>query len=443
MNATVGPLASIVLTLLSGRCLRYWPLRHKLRISRGVFFGILAGEILILCAAFFFLRGRFSGFLGFQYMRTLFACFIILPPFFLLKRAFWQNLFLMMASLNYHLIVNGFGNYAEYALGEDLAACYPFIMADAVVLALSPVFLPVAMIALDRLLKTLPDATSTWRLLWTVPAAFSAYAVIVSNITLGADFTGTRVFLLSRVTLCFGSVATYLVASRVLGKERENAALASRTKTDRILLDSQKKQYETLSENIQRTRVAKHDFRHRMTVLRGFLEAGDADGMRKCLNGTAESFGNGTISAICANFEVSAVTAHYMATAETLGIKIKADLDIPARIHGVSDGDLCVLLGNMLENAVEACERMKSGDVEKFIRLRSRTKDGSLTLVMKNSFDGAVKRDGCVFLSMKRDGEGLGLSSIRAIVEKYGGDMKCEAGTDVFDISLWLNTTPD
>lgn len=91
----------------------------------------------------------------------------------------------------------------------------------------------------------------------------------------------------------------------------------------------------------------------------------------------------------------------------------------------VSDEDLCVILGNMLDNAIEACEKISG----RWIRLSIGFRKNGLVIVVENPFDGAVKRDmqGNI-VSAKEDGEhhGYGLASIEKTVKKYDGEFVTE-----------------
>jgi len=101
--------------------------------------------------------------------------------------------------------------------------------------------------------------------------------------------------------------------------------------------------------------------------------------------------------------------------------------------------DLCIIIGNFLENAVEACQRMEEG--EKFIRIRSLIQGDYLTIVVENSFDGDWKEQDGVYLSRKREGtentpfEGIGIASVKSICEKYGGRIVINADDNVWKSS--------
>ncbi len=98
---------------------------------------------------------------------------------------------------------------------------------------------------------------------------------------------------------------------------------------------------------------------------------------------------------------------------------IAVTMDITANASQVEDGDLCVILGNLLDNAAEACLRMPDGARELAFVLSE--KESFLYLAVTNTTDGEVAEE-----SRKNDGmfHGIGVKSVRKVVEKYGGMMR-------------------
>ena len=87
----------------------------------------------------------------------------------------------------------------------------------------------------------------------------------------------------------------------------------------------------------------------------------------------------------------------------------------------MSDADLCCLYSNLMENALEACLRVKTGQREIFVAV-VRPGTDNLAIRVKNSADNIAGKVGDVFLSSKAIGRvGYGLLSVRSIAEKYDG----------------------
>ena len=101
--------------------------------------------------------------------------------------------------------------------------------------------------------------------------------------------------------------------------------------------------------------------------------------------------------------------------------------------------DLCGIVGNILENAITACQKMPEG--QRWIQLTALTKnDSKLFIVATNSFDGKVRMKDGQFLSTKRSGQGIGLASILSTAERCGGSAQfsCQGQEFYSDIALPL-----
>jgi signal transduction histidine kinase len=103
---------------------------------------------------------------------------------------------------------------------------------------------------------------------------------------------------------------------------------------------------------------------------------------------------------------------------------IKIEIVIDKNISDISDVDLCRILGNLLDNAIEACE--KENTENKTIILHMTTKNSCLLICVKNSISESVISTNPDFTTTKQDKEihGIGLKSIKSIVERYSGCLK-------------------
>ncbi len=108
-------------------------------------------------------------------------------------------------------------------------------------------------------------------------------------------------------------------------------------------------------------------------------------------------------------------------------------LDIPGDTGRVAESDLCVIIGNLLENAVDSCRTVE----DPFIRMQSRLARGILTITMDNSCPIANAAPCKAFPSTKPSG-GTGLASIRSVAGKYKGGFRFEVRDHVFLSSVYL-----
>lgn len=175
--------------------------------------------------------------------------------------------------------------------------------------------------------------------------------------------------------------------------------------------------YQGLQREQNQVRTLRHDMRNHMAVLQGLLDNGDtgkaAEYLRELLGSAALSGGR----RICAHETANAVLSVKLGEMERLGIPADLQVNLPEKLD-ISDTDLCALLGNALDNAMEACAKVKAPD----IRLRCRMDKGMLMLMVSNPLPGDEKPG---LGTTKADGKnhGFGLPGMAEIARRCGGSL--------------------
>ena len=100
---------------------------------------------------------------------------------------------------------------------------------------------------------------------------------------------------------------------------------------------------------------------------------------------------------VCENYAVDSIIQHYLRVAKKNLIKIKIAINIPKELYKL-ENDLCIILGNLLENAIEACIRQLKE--EKFINLSIKMQDENIiAILIENSFEGKINCRNGIFIS--------------------------------------------
>ena len=183
------------------------------------------------------------------------------------------------------------------------------------------------------------------------------------------------------------------------------------------ILEMQESQYRYMQKHINMSEKARRDFRREILTLAELYDEGKTDEVGKYLKQYVDAMPKKEQVTFCRNTALNTMLNYYVHVASLHKIDAKLQVRIPNDLP-VSDADLCSMVGNILENAVAACQ----SSTEKSIRLTIIAEDQmQLYIVVVNSFDGNVcQRDGR-YISTKSDGDGIGLVSVAAIAEKYGG----------------------
>ena len=184
-----------------------------------------------------------------------------------------------------------------------------------------------------------------------------------------------------------------------------------------------------------RTKSFRHDIRNHIAVIKDLLESGkfkEAVSYIEDMDHMAEK-----MSFPCStnNPVVDILMGNKLGIAESMGISVDCSLLLPYPC-GLKDMDICIVLSNALDNAIQACKNMRlpapsgacnTGCTNGYIHVSGRIQGDFLMMEVENSFRGksAVKK-------------GTGLSNIKAVAEKYNGAMSIETREDVFVLQVLL-----
>lgn len=120
------------------------------------------------------------------------------------------------------------------------------------------------------------------------------------------------------------------------------------------------------------------------------------------------------------NVMVDAILNSKLSLIKSKNIAVNAKATVPAELR-ISGIDLCAMIGNLLDNAMEACLRQSETE-ERFIRVYIGILKKQLYICVTNSAGGEVKKSGKTYLSTKdSDAHGFGLMRIDRLAEKYDG----------------------
>jgi len=137
------------------------------------------------------------------------------------------------------------------------------------------------------------------------------------------------------------------------------------------------------------------------------------------------------------NIMVDAILNSKLSLIKSKGISVNAKAAVPA-VLSVSEVDLCAMIGNLLDNAMEACLRQPE-DSKKYIRIFLGTMKGQLYLSVYNSAGSDIRKSGKNYISSKDSpSHGFGLMRVDRIAEKYGGYVNRQNEDGVFATEIML-----
>lgn len=203
----------------------------------------------------------------------------------------------------------------------------------------------------------------------------------------------------------------------------------------RHLLAIQEEQYRHICTNIENSRRMRHDMRHHIITLQGFLQRGQIQKASEYLEQYLHAVQQGELTELCRNPVVNMIVGYYHTIAVQEDIRFDARIQIPDTLP-IPDIDLSVILGNLLENAIDAASRANPD--ERFIQFHMLCCGQMLAITMDNGFHGNIKKAENRYLSSKANHSGLGLRNIEAIADKYEGGVEFTHDLHVFHSSVML-----
>lgn len=285
---------------------------------------------------------------------------------------------------------------------------------------------------------------------WIIPA-LTLVTSFVYSIKMTPETARSIPFLLSRIFLFLGTLVEYIILIRLLQAARRHALLEAQAKNNQLLSAMHREQYALLLKRIEETRRARHDLRQHLVLVQGYLEDGDKEALREYVRIFGQSIPEPANSFVyCGNYAVDTIMRFYLTQAKDEGINVEVSLPLPKQLP-VPESDVCVLLGNLLENALAACRRLGEAFENRYIRVHGLfTPPYALSFTVDNSFcadqqdsrsgqrEGGQSFDSADTTDYDRPGLGLGLSSVRATAERFGGTVKFERTETEFRASVLL-----
>lgn len=158
--------------------------------------------------------------------------------------------------------------------------------------------------------------------------------------------------------------------------------------------------------------------RHQLNQISALAETGDLERLKSYLEKNISRIPDLGIH-FCENHAADSVIGYYCALAKREGIPFYAKLDLPQTLP-VDEINMCLVLSNLLENALEAS--IRTAPDRRQIKITAYLHAERLLLIeVENAYDGEIREKDGVFQSSKRKGNGVGIQSIQHIAEKSGG----------------------
>lgn len=220
----------------------------------------------------------------------------------------------------------------------------------------------------------------------------------------------------------------------------DNIAATFQIKIEQMQLIEQNKSYErqfsVMKEALENTNVIRHDFKHHLAVIHCFVELNQTEECLSYLNKLSEWTDKQSLYAKSGHPIIDSIINFKLDQAAAKKISVSVRLQIPKDLE-LSTFDLSTLLGNLLDNAIEATCKLPE---QRMIQLTIQYQKGILLIQLKNSFNGIIRKSDNKILTTKKDAKqhGIGLRRISEVVEKYKGYLVMENDDHIFLTKIML-----
>lgn len=190
-------------------------------------------------------------------------------------------------------------------------------------------------------------------------------------------------------------------------------------------------------------RKMRHDIINQNMALSILLQNGKTEDAVKMLDSLEDKIEDITPKSYCSNNLINAILQLENSKAEKAGVSLNISASCSEQLSILSDTDICSLITNVADNAIEAAEGSKVN--KKQVELIIKTANKMLFIHTENPFEITSKDKSGFFKSSKKDKDrhGLGLQIIKSIVKKYQGNIKYSINDNIFslDISIALSNS--
>lgn len=270
--------------------------------------------------------------------------------------------------------------------------------------------------------------------LYWLPLLFYVIIEVIYNTVLKNDAGIRKDMFVPLLLLNVFALITYYAAIKSINDNFDAAEEREKLLEAEGRLELWEAQYNSLQEKAAADAKGRHDWRQHIITIMGLVEHKDLEGLDKYLSDYKDKYLTEEQAAVCDIPSLNMLFQYYQRQAKDKKIKMSIGTAVFGDCY-VSVSELTVLFGNLLENAIEACERVT--DREPFINLRVLNEKNRIILLCENSFDGIVHSGGKGIKSRKNGG-GIGLCSVKDIVEKYNGCLKIENEANIFRLYAYL-----
>lgn len=192
-------------------------------------------------------------------------------------------------------------------------------------------------------------------------------------------------------------------------------------------------QYEEIKNIYLNMRGWRHDYHSHLQTIKAHLALNQLDEVQKYLLELEKDLSRVDSYVKSGNLMVDAILNSKISIAENKNINVICKAELPENII-ITDIDMCVILGNLLDNAIESC--MKIEENKRFIRIYIAVMKKQIYMSIQNSAKEELDFNERNYISNKRGEHGLGMKRVKILIDKYNGYLNLQNEPGIFASEL-------
>ena len=200
---------------------------------------------------------------------------------------------------------------------------------------------------------------------------------------------------------------------------------------ENILLKKQMDIYDAqIRADIDNNRIIKsirHDMKHHIRELDALIDNGEYAEIKEYLSSMMEDIHSAQRVINTGNNYFDAILNYYADKAVQRDIEFKTDIIVPEDFN-MRTYDLNIIMGNLLDNALENTIKANKSNVNLSIRYAN----GLLDIIVSNTYQGKIQKESNHFISSKNEEHGFGIENVKRMVEKYNGEINIDYDGNMF-----------
>jgi len=196
------------------------------------------------------------------------------------------------------------------------------------------------------------------------------------------------------------------------------------------------KHYDEVQNIYRQMRGWRHDYHNHIQAMKAHIALGQSEELDNYLNKLDTELTSVDSIIKSGNIMLDAILNSKLSLATTKKITINAKATAPKTII-INDIDLCVIVGNMMDNAIEAC-MMIENEENRFIRVYIGIFKEQFYISISNSTGAIIKKHGGRYLTTKKGSHGFGLMRVDRVVKKYEGYVNRQNEDGIFATEIML-----